>query len=373
MHISAKFDSGNIEVVSATSTDDIQLRVRADAGDQHYQWFHFRVSGVRGQPLRARIVNAAGASYPKAWQGYQAAASYDRQTWFRTQTSVVDGELVIEHTAEHDSIWFAYFAPYSLQRHHDLIARTALDDRVSHQVLGTTLDGRDVDLLVLGEPGDNKPVLWIIARQHPGESMAEWFMEGLLERLTDRDDALAGALLQNAVIYAVPNMNPDGSFRGHLRCNAVGANLNREWHDPSLQRSPEVKVVRDRMDQTGVHFCLDVHGDEELPYNFIAGPDPMPSLTQRQTDLQAQFLEAFVRATPDFQTTHGYPIDKPNMSMCTQQCAHRYGALALTLEMPFKDNADRPDPQVGWSPGRAKALGASVLHPIVHVLDGIIG
>ncbi len=42
---------------------------------------------------------------------------------------------------------------------------------------------------------------------------AEWFAEGLLERLTNPEDAVARALLNQAVVYVVPNMNPDGSFR----------------------------------------------------------------------------------------------------------------------------------------------------------------
>ena len=29
-----------------------------------------------------------------------------------------------------------------------------------------------------GEPGKGKKRIWMIARQHPGESMAEWFVEG---------------------------------------------------------------------------------------------------------------------------------------------------------------------------------------------------
>lgn len=33
--------------------------------------------------------------------------------------------------------------------------------------------------------------MWIVARQHPGESMAEWWCEGLLKRLVDPHDALA--------------------------------------------------------------------------------------------------------------------------------------------------------------------------------------
>lgn len=44
-------------------------------------------------------------------------------------------------------------------------------------------------------------------------------------------------------------MNPDGSWRGHLRTNASGANLNREWLEPSKERSPEVLAVRNFMDE----------------------------------------------------------------------------------------------------------------------------
>jgi murein tripeptide amidase MpaA len=70
--------------------------------------------------------------------------------------------------------------------------------------------------------------------------MAEWAAEGLLRRLIDEHDATSRALLRQAVFYVVPNMCPDGSARGHLRTNAAGANLNREWAQPAADRSPEV-------------------------------------------------------------------------------------------------------------------------------------
>ena len=51
--------------------------------------------------------------------------------------------------------------------------------------------------------------------------------------------------------------------------------------------------------------------------------------------------------------------------------AHRFGCLAFTIEMPFKDNDDLPDRKYGWSPNRSKLLGASILNPIIHVLDDL--
>ena len=51
-----------------------------------------------------------------------------------------------------DAIYFAYFSPYTLARHQQLIADMQCNPRVSLQVLGQTLDGHDLDLLRLGDP-----------------------------------------------------------------------------------------------------------------------------------------------------------------------------------------------------------------------------
>jgi len=40
---------------------------------------------------------------------------------------------------------------------------------------------------------------------------------------------------------------------------------------PTLERSPEVYHTLKAMDKTGVDVFVDVHGDEALPFNFIAG------------------------------------------------------------------------------------------------------
>ncbi len=372
LHISAAFDSGNIVVDETTDPANIRLRIRQDVGDEHMQWFHFRVSGARGLPCAFRITNAGKASYPKAWTGYRAVATDDREVYRRVPTDYADGTLVIRDTPAADVVWYSYFAPYSHEQHLGLLARCQASPFARLDRLGATVDGRDLDRLVVGTPGEAKSVLWIIARQHPGESMAEWWMEGFLDRLLDPHDPLARILREKAVLHVVPNMNPDGSARGHLRCNAAGANLNREWHAPTLDRSPEVLHVLREMDQSGVALCLDVHGDEELPYNFIAGPDGIPSWTDEMGARVTRFEAAYERANPDFQRVHGYKRSAPgkaNMTMCTNAVAERFGATAMTLEMPFKDNDDLPDPVNGWSPERCMRLGASAVDPLVDALS----
>jgi len=369
MHIHSAFDSGNIEVLE-TGGRRARLAIRKDNQSEFFQWFHFRLSGTPGETHELVIEGLQDSAYPEGWSGYAACASHDRGAdWFRLPTRYDEarGALTIEATLERPVLWIAYFAPYSLERHADLVARTAASGLARHDVIGTTLDGRPIDRFTFGEPGAGRPVCWMIARQHPGESMAEWWMEGALARLADPEDPVGRALRERAVLHVVPNMNPDGSARGHLRTNAAGVNLNREWSEPTEARSPEVHSVRGEMDRTGVDYCIDVHGDEAIANAFIAGFEGIRSLTARQGELFAAFVSDLDRRSPDFQTEQGYPKAAPgqgNLAMCTDQVAERFGAVAMTLEMPFKDAAVAPDPARGWSPERCRRLAG-------HCLDSL--
>jgi murein tripeptide amidase MpaA len=361
--IDAGFDGGNIRVVGQDG-DTVDLEIVHDKDSDFYQWFFFRAAGVRGRKITYRIVNCAGSAYPGGWPGYRARVSHDLEDWRQAETSYADGVLTFSDTADGDLAWFAYFAPYTWERHTQLIARTAAKG-VAHRVLGHTLDGRAMDYFQF--QGGEKQV-WLYARQHPGESMCEYWMEGALDWLTgDR----AKALLDHATVHVVPNMNPDGTFRGHLRTNAAGVNLNREWANPTPERSPEVLCVRDEMDRTGVDWAMDVHGDEAIPANFLAGYEGIPGWTDAHGARFYGYRDRLAARTKEFQTAQGYEQSKPgqaNLTMSTNQLAERFGAVSMTLEMPFKDHDPQPDPVRGWSPERSRKLAVEMLELLSETL-----
>ncbi len=368
IQIDAAFDSGNI-VVHAIDGATARLSISKDRESEFFQWFHFRVSGAAGRELELKITGLAGSAYPDGWANYRACVSEDRQYWGRAASHYDadedGGTLTIHYTPDSDLAWFAYFAPYSIERHHDLVAEAAAAEGVDYRCLGRSLEGQPIDCLSLG----HGPVqVWLYGRQHPGETMAEWWMEGALEKLTDGSDPHARLLLQKCRFHIVPNANPDGSRRGHLRTNYAGVNLNREWADPSADKSPEVLCIRNAMDETGVHFAMDVHGDEAIPAAFIAGFEGIPSWSEAQGTGYNRYRDLLAARTPDFQTRLGYPIaaaGKANLTMSTNQLAERFGSshgcIAMTLEMPFKDNDDLPCPLQGWSAERSKLLAHDCL------------
>lgn len=372
LKISTQFDGGNIEIVDISDPANIQLKLPKDNAAEFRQWFYFRVQGVAYQNLGINFINVKESAYPEGWEDYAAMCSYDRLNWFRVPTRYENGILSVNHTPLANSVYYAYFEPYSYEQHLNLLGNSQSSGLCQIDDLGSTLQERDINLLTIGNQAASDLKIWIIARQHPGETMAEWFVEGLLGRLLDDQDPTSRALLDCATFYIVPNMNPDGSFLGNLRTNAAGANLNREWLDPSLERSPEVYYVREKMQETGVDLFLDIHGDESIPYVFLSGNEGIPSFNTRLAQLQQQFVQAFLAASPDFQNKYGYEKDEPgqaDLSIATAYVGETFNCLAYTLEMPFKDNHQWPDDDYGWNGQRSLRLGEAILSPIYAMVD----
>jgi murein tripeptide amidase MpaA len=133
-----------------------------------------------------------------------------------------------------------------------------------------------------------------------------------------------------------------------------------------------VLVVRDAIHALGCDMFFDIHGDEALPYVFVAGSEMLPNFGERQAREQRAFVEHFLAASPDFQTRFGYASDKYRedaLKLASKYISHAFGCLSLTLEMPFKDNANWPDAQQGWNGARSAALGAAMLAAIWRQLE----
>jgi murein tripeptide amidase MpaA len=133
-----------------------------------------------------------------------------------------------------------------------------------------------------------------------------------------------------------------------------------------------VLCVKNRLHEVGCDMFFDIHGDEALPYNFVAGNEMLDNFTPAQAAQQQAFIAHYKNASPDFQDQFGYASGKYRedmLKLASKYVGHSFGCLALTLEMPFKDNADLPHPEVGWNGARSAQLGAAILQPILLAMD----
>jgi murein tripeptide amidase MpaA len=79
----------------------------------------------------------------------------------------------------------------------------------------------------------------LTSRVHPGESMASYLIENIIDFLIS-NSPIAKALRENFIFKIVPMLNIDGVVNGNYRCNLVGVDLNRQWIDPSKKNHPTI-------------------------------------------------------------------------------------------------------------------------------------
>lgn len=361
INITTDFDAGAVNVISAAQIDDIQLAINKDNQSCTRQWFYFAVDSGSSMLQRIRLLNADKVSFSSAWDGYQVFASYDNQHWFRIDTRYQQGELVLTLNAQAAKVYYAYFVPYPQARHTALLQQVATMPAVQLEVLGQTPQGRDITLLRIGSADTKAKRIWLIARQHPGETMAQWLAEGVIKQLSEH--FVAPQAEQSAIsFYIVANMNPDGAAMGNHRTNANGINLNRHWAAPDPVLCPEVYLVKQAMLQYGVDAFIDIHGDESLPYNFM--------LAEAKHPFADRLKQALAEVDSNFQTEYDYSNVAVGCgasscgTSCGQQTAtsfvqQQFGVASMLLETSFKPLQQAGQMQA-WDHNSAIQLGRSL-------------
>lgn len=335
MQIEADFECGNIEVESLNGTE-VKLRIRPDSSAAFYQWFYFRALG--DESVRFSIVNAGGASYTPAWPEYKVLASYDGENWGRIPTTYDGTTLQFDHQSETGRADYAFFVPYvSAQREH-LLSLCDAAPGVERRQIGTTLQGRPLEMVVFGAEARDALPIWIIARQHAGEPMAEYAAEGAVRSLLDRNDKAAQSLLAKATVYIVPNVNPDGSALGNLRANAAGVDLNRAWQQPHDQ-CPEVTAILNEMHRTGVAYFIDIHGDEtrEYLYTVLPGVELEPDIVRTIHWYEMELAKLNPEMQPEPVYITGTSATNSHPGMAVNHVAVTFNCPAWTPELPFKE------------------------------------
>lgn len=77
-----------------------------------------------------------------------------------------------------------------------------------------------------GTISEEKNVVLVSGRVHPGETVGSYIGHGIIEYLCGLQEEVLG----NTVWKIVPMMNPDGVVFGNFRTSVLGVDLNRSFH-----------------------------------------------------------------------------------------------------------------------------------------------
>ena len=307
----SSFESANLASARLVNVNpnEYDLAIRSDTlNERHKVWFYFSVRGARaGQKA---ILNLVGYSKTKSlfregmapvvcstgrpyWERMPANSIYYYRSPRHERQYVLSFPFCFERADE--TYFFAYCFPYTysyLQRFLFALESKALP-HFHRELLCRTLQERRCDLVTISSPanlkldaairrgetpstnGQQKHVVFISSRVHPGETPASFMMHGLLLFLTS-DHPRARALREAVIIQVVPMLNPDGVFLGNYRCNSVGLDLNRQWHASIAGTAPTISAMREcarqyieHSEQFKLEMVLDMHAHSTCMNGFI--------------------------------------------------------------------------------------------------------
>ena len=160
----------------------------------------------------------------------------------------------------------------------------------------------------------SKPIIFISARVHPGETPSAYMFDGLLEWLLSHTDPRAAQLRDSFVIKLVPCLNPDGVAHGYYRTDTEGQNLNRFYETPNLELQPSIYAVRRLIEEyhsrQQLFFYIDLHAHATKRGLFIFG-------NHIDTDLDAHYrniaYSKLVELNCPYLSINGCNFTKQNM------------------------------------------------------------
>jgi len=293
--VSSDFEGGGIGKVEHVSGTHLRCAVEGesdqDKRNRQTSWFYFRLDGVKDKDLTIELTDLAGEYNYRPNRGVYMLPvySYDDKTWRHVDHadfSPEEAKVTFRLKPEADRVWFARIAPYTTQHLARLLEEIGKHPDLQASVAGQTVEGRPMRLLTITNSrvaDANKKVIWLMARQHSWETGTSWNCEGALRFLLS-DDPEAVRIRDRYIFKVFPMADPDGVFRGGVRFNLNGYDLNRNWDTVDARLMPEIfaqrKAVLEWVD--GGHrldLFLTLHNTESADY--IAGPAAAQPLAER--------------------------------------------------------------------------------------------
>ena len=318
----SKFESGNLQLAYFTQKmndednidkiDKYQLFLHNDTNTNGYtQWFFFRVKNMKkDKRVNFNIMNMLRKTSKycygiKIWVFSKKGNLIEKKTWHHTIENVKYYKnnlyriykggrqyyysLSFDYTSKYDNdeIYFANCIPFTYtDLMKDLNYYTKYENNkypfFHRKTLCQTIGGNDIDYITINNSyinnafnnDKNRKVIFLIARQHPSETVGSWKIKGAIKFLLGNSDE-AKYLRDNFIFKIIPMINVDGVISGNTRTSFSGCDLNRRWINPNEFLHPEIFYTKNLIHNFSLKYSIeciiDFHGHFGAFNSFFYG------------------------------------------------------------------------------------------------------
>lgn len=258
LKIDISFPGGNIFIEDINGFDvTLTKDLRNTDGDWFYWAFRCTFDAIGRYNFKITNGWGCGARGP--------AVSYDNGvTWEWLGAECVSGEKRGEFYYDYDGtkgnpVIFCFGMQYQQVHLDSFLAKHQGDDRISVSTLAHTRKNRAVEIVHIEDKsvGGEKKRVFLTARHHCCEMMANYAMEGILDAAL-RDDELGKTLRERFIFDAVPFVDKDGVVDGDQGKNRLPHDHARDY-GAEHNLYPEVAAIQDFLLETKPYIVNDLH------------------------------------------------------------------------------------------------------------------
>jgi hypothetical protein len=311
-------------------------------------WFHFRLTGLAGRPIRCVLANAEQTLGGQDWSRNRPVFRPAGGRWQRAQlpepvpTPGGRTEWAWEFESPRDALEMAHCYPYLPED----LERTLeeLERAFQIETIGVTPAGRRLIRLYSALPGPSRPAVLLTARHHAGETPGSWVLDGLLRRVADED-----ALRDKLTWWAVPIVNLDDVVAGSYGKDPWPHDCNRAYGEHTQRRVEAFAITADARrlkDGSARMLAADLHAPahgELRSYVPLSGWDGSGEINP----VGEEFANRFHAAVPEelrSPVAHRTPTvntsRQPGMS-CSRWMRNVLGVEAVSIETSYQGNGER--------------------------------
>ena len=335
--INTDYKGANFKFVSIegdTVTFEPDLR-----GGKNWFYWSFEISSDKERDLKFVILTKAKYMGMIAPQG--AAISKDQGiTWkWLGEESTGKPWRGFKLSLEKDKkVRLSSTIPYMERELHAFFKLQKDNKHFKVETLATTNKGRKVELVTIGQPGEDKKAVLMTCRHHACETMASFVLEGFMSEAASESD-LGKKFRGKYVLYAVPMVDKDGVEEGDQGKNRPPHDHNRDYTDKPIY--PEVAAIKKLSESKKIDLCLDWHCptltmDIHQAIYFV-GPKDVPSSNYENVMSFAQNLKGFLpKQAPAFYRVHMKESAKRSGNHFSDYFASKKRTImSATLEFPY--------------------------------------
>jgi hypothetical protein len=353
LELSTKVPFGNACDVSLEKREGMmEVSFAADPhGGPESLWFCFRLQRSKagkktGAPVRLVLKHSENMLGMGQALRTRPVARYDGGEWERLEApsleALPDGrQLVVWQIARPQTfVDIAFCYPYGKPELDSMLADT--ENCWKADVIGVSQGARPLVRLSndYGLPEGERPGIYVVARQHSGETTGSWVLDGFLREMARLGEAAP-------LVWAVPFTNIDGVEQGDYGKDNFPYDLNRSWgvtpmrHETLVYQRDVARWKRRCRPMLGIDFHSPGGTETTGVYVFAQKPDHAPEAHKRCLAWTSAVEEKLKPeyAAEDFCRIARYPSrwELPNF---TSFCGMAHDLCAFSVETAYSFSGD---------------------------------